>query len=237
MVNPRLALRTLFRTPFVTAVTIASLALGIGAHAAIYSLFSQILRRPLPVAEPTRLVNLAAPGPNPGSQSCNQSGGCQEVFSYRMFRDLEAAETMFSGVAAHRLFGANISYRGQTMNGTGTLVSGSYFPVLGIRPALGRLLTPEDDRVIGAHPVAVLSHSYWETRHGSSPDVLNEAIVVNGQALTIVGVAPRGFDGTTLGSRPAVFVPLTMRGLMYPGFQGFENRRSSGTPWHRHPPR
>ena len=224
--NLKLAFRTLFKSPFVTAVAVLSLALGIGANAAIFSLFDQLLLRPLPVWQPEELVNLAAPGPKPGSQSCNQAGDCDVVFSYRMFRDLEGAQTLFSGVAAHRLFGANLAYRGQTLNGEGMLVSGSYFPVLGLQPALGRLLTPADDQAIGAHFVAVLSHSYWTTRLGASPDVLNETIVVNGQPMTIVGVAPRGFEGTTLGARPQVFVPITMRGLMAPGFAGFENRRS-----------
>jgi predicted permease len=106
------------------------------------------------------------------------------------------------------------------------LVSGSYFPVLGLRPALGRLLTPEDDRTVGGHFLAVLSYSYWQTRLGGDSAVLNESIVVNGQPMTIVGVAPRGFEGTTLGTRPQLFVPITMRGLMTPGFIGFENRRS-----------
>ena len=226
MVNLRLAARTLRKTPFVTAVAALSLALGIGANAAIYSLFDEILLRALPVREPDRLVNLSAPGPKPGSQSCNDAGDCDVVFSYPMFRDLERQQTVFTGIAAHRLFGANLAYRGQTLSGDGTLVSGSYFPVLGLRPALGRLLGPADDQTVGGHFVAVLSYAYWESRLGADPDVLNETIVVNGQPMTIVGVAPRGFAGTTLGMRPHVFVPLTMRGLMAPGFRGFDNRRS-----------
>ena len=145
MLNLMLAFRTLFRTPFVTIVAVLSLALGIGANAAIYSLFDQMLLRPLPVYQPDRLVNLAAPGPNPGSQSCTNAGGCDEVFSYPMFRDLEASRTGFSGIAAHRAFGANVAYKNQTLNGDAMFVSGSYFPVLGIQPALGRLFTQNDD--------------------------------------------------------------------------------------------
>jgi predicted permease len=226
MLNLRFALRTLFKTPFVTIVAIVSLALGIGANAAIFSMFNQMLLRPLPVPEPERLVNLAAPGPKPGSQQCNQAGGCDEVFSYPMFRDLERVQTVFTTIAAHRLFGANLAYRGQTMSGDGLLVSGSYFPVLGVRPAIGRLLTPEDDRAVGESHVVVLSHAYWRTRFDANPGVLNDTLIVNGRTMTIVGVAPRGFDGTTLGSRPQVFVPITMRGYMYPGFNGFHVRRS-----------
>ncbi len=226
MVNPRLALRTLMRSPFVTVVTIVSLALGIGANAAIFSFFDQILLRPLPVQDPDQLINLGAPGPKPGSTSCNQSGDCEQVFSYRMFRDLEERQDVLVGLAAHRGFGANLAYKGNTSSAQGALVSGSYFPVLGLRPAAGRLLTPDDDRVVGGHFVAVISYAYWETQHGLNPAIINDVIVVNGQSLTVVGVAPRGFDGTTLGSLPRVFVPLTMRGLMSPGFTGFENRRS-----------
>ena len=227
MRNLKLAFRTLFRTPFVTLVAIISLALGIGATAAIFSLFNQLLLRPLPVAEPQQLVNLSAPGPKPGSQSCNQAGECDDVFSYPMFQDLQQhSNTVLAGLAAHRIFGANLAYKGQTLSGSGMLVSGSYFPLLGMQPALGRLLGHGDDRVIGESRVVVLSHRYWQSRFGLNPAVLNDAIIVNGQSLTIVGVAPRGFDGTTTGSHPEVFVPITLRGLMEPGFDRFDNRRT-----------
>jgi predicted permease len=224
--NLKLAIRRLLKTPFVSLVAIVSLALGIGANAAIFSLYDQTLLRPLPVPRPAELVNLAAPGPKPGSTSCNQSGSCEEVFSYAMFRDLERLQTVFTGLAAHVTFGANLAYHGQTSNAQGTLVSGSYFPALGLQPALGRLFTADDDRSIGNHFITVLSHDYWTTQLGASASALNETIIVNGQALTIVGVAPRGFSGTTLGSEPKVFVPLTMRALMSPGWKGFDNRQS-----------
>src|SRR5437867_12487377 len=145
MINLKVALRTLFKTPFVTIIAIVSLALGIGANAAIFSLFNQMLLRALPVQEPDRLVNLSAPGPKPGSHSCNEAGDCDAVFSYPMFRDLEYSQTVFTGIAAHRLFSANLAARGQTLNGEGMLVSGSYFPVLGVQPELGRLLGAGDD--------------------------------------------------------------------------------------------
>jgi hypothetical protein len=154
----RRAIRTLFGSPFVTIVAIASLALGIGANAAIFSLFEQFLLRPLPVEAPARLVNLAAPGPKQGSTSCNDAGGCDEVFTYAMFRDLQREQTPFTDLAAHRSFGTNLSYRSETVSGRGALVSGSYFPVLGLQPALGRLLGPADDRAVGESPVVVLGH-------------------------------------------------------------------------------
>ncbi len=93
-------------------------------------------------------------------------------------------------------------------------MSGSYFPVLGLNPAMGRLFTPDDDKTVASHFVVVLSYDYWRNRFELNPAVLNETLVVNGQAMTIVGVAPRGFNGTTLGQNPDVFVPITMRGLM-----------------------
>jgi len=226
MVNLKLALRMLFKTPLVTLIAIVSLSLGIGANAAIFSIFNQMLLRALPVQEPDRLINLSAPGPKPGSQSCNQAGDCDEVFSYPMFRDLERVQTVFTGIAAHRLFSANLAARGQTLNGEGMLVSGSYFPLLGVRPALGRLLGPDDDRTIGESHVVVLSHAYWQTRFAADPEVLNQPLIINGQTMTIAGVAARGFDGTTLGAKPQVFVPITMRDSMQPGFKGFENRRN-----------
>jgi putative ABC transport system permease protein len=225
MRHVRLAFRTLFRTPFVTAIAVLSLALGIGANAAIFSLFDQILLRSLPVPEPSRLVNLSAPGPKPGSTSCGQAGDCEDVFSYPMFRDLERSQTVFTGLAAHVGFGVSVSYHNEPLTGEGMYVSGSYFPTLGLRPAVGRLLTPEDDQTVGANFVAVLSHGYWQNHFGSDPGVVGKTLVVNGQSMTVVGVAPRGFEGTTLGTRPLLFVPISMRGVLTPGFRGFENRR------------
>jgi predicted permease len=225
MVNFRLAARTLFKTPFVTVVAIVSLALGIGATTAIFSIFNQLILASLPVKNPAQLVNLSAPGPKPGSQQCNQAGNCDIVFSYPMFRDLERIQTSFTGIAAHRLFGTNLAYRGQTLSGDGVYVSGSYFPVLGVQPALGRLLGPDDDRTLGASPVAVLSHAYWQSRLGADPRVLNDTLIVNGQALTIVGVAAKGFSGTTTGAAPHVFVPITMRTVLQPGGFKMDNRR------------
>ncbi|MEX1184814.1 MAG: ABC transporter permease [Gemmatimonadota bacterium] len=222
----RLAFRVMFKSPFVTTIAILSLALGIGANAAIFSMFDQILLAALPAQDADRLMNLTAPGPKPGSQSCNQAGDCEAVFSYPMFRDLEASPGAFSGLAAHRMFGANIAYQGETLNGQAIVVSGSYFPVLGLRPAAGRLFGPADDETIGGHPVAVLSHAFWQGRLGGTPDVVGRPIVVNGVTLTVVGVAPDGFHGTTVGSRPLVYVPLTMRAALSPWFDGFENRRT-----------
>ncbi len=222
----RLAIRTLLKTPFVTAVAIGSIALGIGANAAIFSIFDHMLLRPLPVAAPEALVNLGAPGPKPGSTSCDQTGDCDYTFSYPMFRDLERVQPVFSGLAAHRLFSVNVAARGQTLSTEGSQVSGSYFATLGVTPAIGRVFTAADDGAPGAHPVAVLSHGFWTAQFGQDPSVLNESLVVNGTPLTVIGVAARGFEGTTLGARPDVFVPISMREVLSPGWKVFDNRRA-----------
>ncbi len=224
MRNVKLALRTLFKTPFVTVVAALSLALGIGANTAIFSLFDEMLRRPLPVYHPERLVNLSAPGVMNGSTSCNQAGSCEVVWSYPMFRDLEKSPGQFTSVAAHVGIGVNIAYDGQTLSGDGLLVSGRYFPTLGVQPYLGRLIGPQDDETLGAHPVTVLSHAFWQTRLGADSAVVGKAIMVNGRQYTVIGIGPRGFDGTTLGNKPSVFVPLSMRGVTN-NDRGFETNR------------
>jgi len=210
----KFAIRALFRTPFVTAIAIVSLALGIGATAGIFSVFHQVLLQSLAVPDPPALVNLSAPGPKPGFGSCGRAGDCEAVFSYGMFRDLQKTQTVFTDIAAHVGFGANLAYEAQTSSGEGLLVSGSYFPVLELQPALGRLLNSNNDKVVGESRVVVLSYNYWSSRFGLDPTILNKQVLVNGQRLTIVGVAPKGFDGTTIGMRPAVFVPITLRAVL-----------------------
>lgn len=222
----RLALRSLVKSPLVSTVAILSLALGIGANAAIFSIFEQLVLRPLPVKAPHELVNLEAPGPKSGSQSSNNAGGVDAVFSYPMFRDLETAESSFSGLAAHCAFGANLAFNGETTSGAGMYVSGRYFDVLGLQPALGRLLQPADDVTPGGHPLAVLDHGFWRQHFSGDDDLLGQTLLVNGQPLTIVGVAPRGFSGTTLGTDPRIYVPISMRQALTPGWEGFDDRRS-----------
>ena len=226
MSNIKLGLRSLWKNPFVSSVAIVSLALGIGANTAIFSLFNDFILRPLPVSESEQLVNLGAPGPKQGSTSCNNAGSCEDVFSYPMFRDLEGTQTIFTGMGAHCSFGANLAYEGQTMSQGGMFVSGGYFSVLGLRPALGRLIGPGDDAVAGESAVAVLSHAYWQSSFGGDPGILGDTLIINGHPMTIIGVAPDGFEGTTFGTRPQVYVPITMRHLVAPGFEGFDNRRS-----------
>jgi putative ABC transport system permease protein len=227
MNNLRYAFRQIGSRFSLSAIIVMTLALGIGATTAIYSLFHQILMQPLRVPSPHELVNLGAPGPKWGMVSCSSAGNCEYVFSYPMYRDLEAEQTVFSGIAAHRDFSANLSYRGETLAGSGMLVSGSYFAVLNVRPALGRLLDPSDEPRVGESAVVVLSHTYWINQFGADPDVLGRSLTVNGQPMTIVGVAPPGFSGTTVGLRPHVFVPLTMAWVLQPTFgRNDENRNA-----------
>jgi predicted permease len=228
MRNLTLATRMLRKTPFVTAIAVLSLALGIGANSAIYSLFDQILLRPLPVPDPQSLVNFGAPGPKPGMDSCNQAGDCEQVFSYAMLRDLEKAQTSLTGLAGHVQFGASLSVNGEPSLAQGMFVSGSYFPTLQLRPALGRLLTPADDQVPDANFITVVSHTFWRDRLGNDPAVIGKSIIINGKTFQIVGVAPEGFDGTTIGLRASVFVPLSMwRSLQSGGGANILTRRNA----------
>jgi predicted permease len=206
----RYAIRSLKNRPLVTAGAVLSLALGIGVNTAIFSVFDRLLLQRLPVPAPNDIVNIGSPGPRPGSRSTSDAGRIDEIFSYPLFRDIEGLAAGKLQIAAHRDFRANLAYRGQTSDAEGVLVSGHYFPALQLGPALGRLLTADDDRVPGAHPVVVLSHSYWSTQFGAAPSVIDDTLIVNGEPMTIVGVAPEGFSGNTTLDRPQVFVPLAM---------------------------
>jgi predicted permease len=227
MRNLRLALRTLARTPIVTAVAALSLGLGIGSNAAIYSIFHRMVRQDLAVPQPERLVNLGAPGPKNGSQSCGMAGDCEVVFSYPMFRDLQNADLqVFTGIAGHRDLNANVSYGRSSWAEDGLLVSGTYFPILGVQPRIGRLISPADDD-ISASPAVVLSHSFWDAKLGADSGVIGRTLMVNGRATTIVGVAPEGFHGTTYGARAAFFAPLAMGRALGTGIErSLENRRA-----------
>jgi predicted permease len=225
----RYALRQLRRAPSFTFTVTLTLALGIGATAAIFSLFNEALLHALPVSDPDRLVNLSVSGPTAGSHLGDLAAGDARgnaAFSYPMFRDLERLQTVFTGIAAHKGFDTNLSFHGESWSSSGLAVSGSYFLVLGVQPALGRLIGAGDDRIVGESDVVVLSHACWQRRFGGAVSVLNDTLVVNGRRMTIVGVAARGFDGTTLGRRPDVYVPITMFGQMNPEWRGFDDRRS-----------
>jgi predicted permease len=220
------ALRTLRRQKTFTAVIALTLAFGIGVNVAIFSLVEPILLRPLPVPEPDRLVNISDPAPKdlrarmdpvllPAVQRDTQSGGHDNVFSYPMFRDLERAQQPFVGLAAHQTLDVDLSTGEQARPARAIAVSGSYFSVLGLQPVLGRLLGPQDDGVDGQAESVVLSYAYWQSAFAGDPNVLGRTLLVNGVQLTIVGVAPRGFNDTTALSAvfdafATVFVPITI---------------------------
>jgi predicted permease len=223
----RFCLRGFARRPLFAVVVVATLALGISVNAAIVSIYNQALVRDLPVPAPHELVNLASPGPRQGSSSTNDGGTQDEIFSYPMFRDLERVDGPFVGIAAHRIVDTNLSIDGNTIAGVGMLVSGSYFPLLGIRPAVGRMLDTNDDQVAGEAGAVVLSHAYWQSAFGGESGVVGRTLIVNGKPLTVVGVAPQGFHGTTFGERPQVFVPITFRWLGgESSFPDHDNRKS-----------
>jgi predicted permease len=225
----RYALRGFAQRPLFAIVVVLTLALGIGVNTAIYSIFEQVLLRPLPVREPDRLVNLSSQNLGHGNVSCNNAGDCGAVFSYPMFRDLERLDGPFTGIAAHRYVDANIAFGSHTDAGFAMLVSGSYFPVLGLVPALGRLLGPGDDAVDGEAAAVVLSYEYWQNALGAEPAIIGKTLVVNGKPLTIVGVVPPTFHGTTIDQRVQVYVPITLRWSATPG--SIPNHDNRGHRW------
>src|SRR6266508_64591 len=181
MMRVRFALRSLVKAPLLSLVVMLSVGLGIGANTAIFSLLHQILLNELPVERPEELVVLSAPAEFKGGRnSTNNSGGMALIFSYPMFRELEKRPQGLSGLGGFRRLEANIAFQKQTIAGGMLVVSGGYFPTLGVRPLIGRTITREDDAGAG-NAVAVLSYGYWKDRLGGESSVLNQPIKVNGQ--------------------------------------------------------
>jgi putative ABC transport system permease protein len=211
----RYGLRQLLRSPAFTVVAILTLAFGIGANTAIFSLTDQILLRTLPVPDPQQLVVLRSPGPQNG-HCWSDIDNCAQSFSYPMYQDLRERASVFSGLLAYRSKGINVSGHGTTQSAHGVLVSGDYFQTLEIQPALGRLLTTNDETAPGGNTVAVLSYGYWSRQFGADPSIVNQPLVVNGIPLTVVGVARKGFDGIQIGEAPDIFIPVTMKSQIMP---------------------
>ena len=206
----RYALHGFALRPMFAAVVVLTLAIGIGVNVAVFSLFDQIMLRELPVSQPSELVNVVSPGPRYGQHLGNQQGGQDENFSYPLFRDLEGAGESYVDLEASWIAQVSLRTGDSTVRESAVLVSGGYFAALGVGPELGRMLGPQD--VVDAQPAAsvVLSFDYWTTAFGANPDVLGKTLVVSGRPLEIVGVAPRGFVGTTPGQNISVFAPLTI---------------------------
>jgi len=205
----RYALRMLTKNPAFAGVVVLTLALGIGANAAIFSLLDQVLLQSLPVANPNQLTVLSA-------YDAKDAPTIQGSFSYPMYQDLRDRNSVFSGVIARGSTQTNVSYGDQTERVSSELVSGNFFEVLGVRPWAGRLFTQDDDRTPGAHPVAVLSYAFWERRFAKDPNLIGKTILINEQPFTVVGVTPPAFFGVDLARNPDVRVPLMMTLVLDP---------------------
>jgi putative ABC transport system permease protein len=217
----RYAIRTLARSPGFTAAAVLTLALGIGANAAIFAMVNRVLLTFLPVRNPRELVLLRSEGPIQGHGWSDSD--IATSFTYPMYRDLAKGNDVFAGLMAEYPFDASVAARGSTERAAGELVSGNSFEVLGVVPALGRVLTVADDLAPGAHPVCVLSHGYWRRRFGADPGILNKTIVVNGQPLTVVGAAREGFSGIQPGRPADLFVPMMEKAQMTPFRNGLDD--------------
>ena len=204
------ALRQLRRSPGFTIAAVLSLALGIGANTAIFTLLDQVVLRVLPVRNPQELVQMHWDGASYGP---NISG---DALSFPLYRDLRDHNQVFSDVLCYHQMVFGVRYRDQSERVEGELVSGNYFDALGVKPAIGRILTPEDDRVPGGHPLAVLSYDYWMERFHSDPGIIGQTITTNGFPLTVIGVSGRGFHGMEVGNSANIYVPIMMRNQVTP---------------------
>jgi len=216
----RLASRTLWKAPLFTTLTVVSLALGIGANTTIFTLLDQVVLRKLPVERPDELVQVQIHGSFHGN-----SWGDGSELSYPMYLEFRQSNAAFSGMFARFEWPMHIGTTRGIERVSGELVSGTYFPTLGVRAALGRLLTPADDRVPGGHSVAVLSHGYWKARFASDPTIVGQKLTVNSHPFTVIGVAAEGFSGIDVGSATQVFVPMMMKAQMTPGWNFLDDRR------------
>lgn len=223
--NLRYALRQLRRYPGFTAIAVVTLAIGIGANAAIFSLVDQVLLKRLPVTEPDRLVMLKFAGSDTGHTD-SWGGGENIQFSYPMYRDLRDQNSVFSGMLAVFPAEVGVQWRNTPSLAKSEMVSGNYFSVLGVKPSIGRVFIPEDSATRGASPLVVLSYRYWSQHFASDASVINQSILINGNSYTIIGVAQPGFDSVISGSIPDIFVPITMKAQITPQWDELEDRRS-----------
>ena len=220
----RLGLRQMRKAPAFTVVAVLTLALGIGANTAVFTLLDQALLRSLPVSHPEQLVRLRWTGDAPGH--FNSYGGDDwNYFSYPMYRDLRDMNQSLQAVIANDQQNVAVRWNNKPDMAGCELVSGNYFEALGIRPALGRLFVGSDE-AMNANLVAVLSFNYWKTHFGSDPAVINQTLFINTQPFTIVGVAPPGFHSIVTGSVEDLFVPVTAKAVITPRWQDLEDRRS-----------
>ena len=215
----RYGARTLLKKPGFTLIAIITLGLGIGANTAIFSLVNTVMFRPLPVAEPERIVEVTPLGKDASIGA----------FSYPIYNDFRDKNEVFDGLVAYLPTPMSLSQKGVNERVWGYLASGNYFDTLGVRAIKGRMFTQDDDRVPGAHPVAVVSYGCWQRRFGGDPNLMGKTIKLNGHDFTIVGVAPEGFRGTMLIFDPEIYTPMMMAKQIAPGESDwFENRGNGG---------
>ena len=220
----RYGLRMLAKNPGFTTVAVLTLALGIGANTGIFSVMRQVLLQRLPVPHPEQLVLLYAPGLKNGHVSSDEGDG-SESFSYPMYRDLRDHNTVFAGLAAKANYPVSVAFRGQTERAAAEIVSGNYFETLGVQPAVGRVLLRSDSAVEGGNPVVVLGYGYWKKHFGGDTGVLNQTLLVNDQVMTVVGIVQPGFDGIQLGRIPDVYIPISMKPVITPTWNGLSDRK------------
>jgi predicted permease len=201
LLDLRLAFRRLRQNPGFTAVAVLTLALGVGANTAVFSVINAVLLRPLPVTRSSELV------------AVNEvlSGNAYPTFSYPNYRDVRDRNKVLSGLALYRFVSASFGVPGNSQRLWGYLITGNYFDTLGVRPALGRLFTPGDDLHLGGHPVAVVTYACWQQRFGADPAIVGRTVKFNGLDFTVLGVTPPGFSGTELFFTADVFFPMTMK--------------------------
>jgi predicted permease len=211
----RFGFRRLIKRPGFAVIAILSLALGIGANTAVFSLVNMILFRRLPVANPQEVVSVSVVGKN----------GAIAAFSYPNYLDFRDHNEVLSGLLAARFTYMSLSRNGNNEKIWGNMVSGNYFDTLGVKPALGRTFLPEEDKTRLSHPVVVISYSLWQTRFGGDPSVVNSDILINGRKFKIMGVAPAGFKGTEVVYTPEIYVPFAMQKWIEPESDYLDNRR------------
>ncbi len=216
-------LRQLRQKPGFTLTAVLSLALGIGANTAIFTLGDQILLRLMPVDKPQELVQLRLRGGRVGSQS----GDGQHTFSHPMYLALRDRNTVFSGLTGQRIESASLMGEDRSEVVSVGLVAGNYFNVFGIRPHLGRVLTPEDDRLRNGHPVAVLQYDFWQSRFGGRPEMVGSTIRLNGSPFTVIGVGAPGFEGTDVGLPTNLWVPVMMKPTITPTWDALQDERNA----------